>query len=161
MLSAKWYQARSSGLKSPEETGPVHVLKRWPQAHHNDSADVKLRDFLGTEDCFGAWGFVGSLEVPKLARVVSEDFLGDESKLDSGLSILSLEIGFWIELFPQSPTISLFVRFMVGVWFGVVYRNCMFNHPYSLPKWQRRLYFLKQRGGGVDFGQQSRKYTQC
>lgn len=32
--------------------------------------------------------------MPKLARVVSEDFLGDESKLDSGLSILSLEIGF-------------------------------------------------------------------
>lgn len=44
----------------------------------------------------------------KLAKIVSEDFLVGESKLDSASSIPSLEIGFWIELFPQSPTISLF-----------------------------------------------------
>ena len=83
--------------------------------------------------------------MPKLARVVSEDFLVDESKLDSVSSILSLEIGFWIELFPQSPTISLLNSAALGVFEGgfFVYFLWKLSHLIIL------ILFLKN--GSIDF----------
>lgn len=91
----------SSGLNSPEEEiVPAHVSKHWPQSHQNDSFDVKLRKLC----VFWAWKFVRGFEVLKLARLGPEEFLVDESKLDSVDHSLS-----WnrFELFPLSLTVSL------------------------------------------------------
>lgn len=71
------------------------------------------------------------------------------TSLNSELSILSLEVGFWIGWLPQSTTIfcvlkSEALEVFEGGFLFVFFctETVTFNHPYSLsPKWQHRLYF--------------------